>query len=44
MTSSYPKSKIQALKQTFISRAVTSLHGAPPHSLDSSSDGLCLLS
>lgn len=34
MASNYPKTKIQALKQTFVSRPVTSLHHAPTRSPD----------
>ena len=41
MASNYPKTKIQAVKQTFVSRPVTSLHRAP-RSPDFSSVGLCM--
>lgn len=44
MASNYPKTKIQALKQTFVSRPVTSLHHAPARSPDFLNVGSCLFS
>ena len=43
MASNYPKTKIQAVKQTFVSRPVTSLHHTP-RSPDFSSVELCMFS